>query len=104
MLDKPRQLQGKSLMPLFSDPSKEVKERIFSRWYSGLSVKTDSYMFTLWQNDSGEEYARMLFDHTKDYQETVNVSEKENYKQVVIDMMKWIKEGRSLEKKREKIR
>ena len=45
------------------------KEAIFSEWATGKAVKTDRYLYTEWS--SGRN---MLFDHSKDPFENVNIA------------------------------
>jgi iduronate 2-sulfatase len=79
-LPMPGHLQGKSIVPLLKDSSTPWKKAAFGRYHQGESVKTDRYLYTEW--DDG---ARMLYDHQKDPDENLNISENpENQKRVQI--------------------
>ena len=74
-LPLPRHLHGKSFVPLLKDPNLPWKTAVFSRYYAGDSVKTDRYRYTQWRGRDGRVYARMLYDHSVDLVENVNISE-----------------------------
>ena len=63
-----KQLEGKSFVPLMSNPDLPWKKAVFSN-YGGKAVKTDRYLYTEWKN------SRMLFDHKVDPEENVNIAE-----------------------------
>ncbi len=73
-LNLPSHLEGTSFVPLLSDPEREWKEAVFSRYYYADTIKTDRYGYTEWSED-GEIYARMLYDHEVDPQENTNIAE-----------------------------
>jgi arylsulfatase A-like enzyme len=89
-LPAPDHLQGKSFIPLLSNPSLEWKSAAFSRYHGGESVKTDRYLYTEW--DDG---AHMLYDHAKDPSENTNVADHPEYKQVVERMRERLQKHRS---------
>ncbi|NLK42671.1 MAG: hypothetical protein GX298_11555 [Planctomycetes bacterium] len=62
-------LDGQSVVPLLKAPHQPWKEAIFSEWATGKAVKTDRYLYTEWS--SGRN---MLFDHSKDPFENVNIA------------------------------
>jgi iduronate 2-sulfatase len=82
-LPLPGHLQGRSFMPLLSNPNLPWKEAVFSRYIRGDSVKTDRYRYTEWRRKDGKIYARMLYDHSIDLVENVNISELPENKEVV---------------------
>ena len=63
------QLDGKSFVPLMSDPNLPWKEAVFSTFGGGKTVKTDRYLYTEWKK------SRMLFDHKNDPDENTNIAE-----------------------------
>ena len=74
-LEKPKQLEGKSFVPLMEDPDLPWKEAVYSRFIEGESIKTASYLYTEWIDKTGKSYARMLYDHRVDPDENNNISE-----------------------------
>jgi arylsulfatase A-like enzyme len=83
-LDKPFHLQGKSFAPLAQNPNLPWKTEIFSRWQNGETVISKTHSYTEWYNDmSGEVTARMMYDLINDPEETRNIVEKEENKDLV---------------------
>lgn len=74
----PSHAQGRSLAPLMRDPGAPFKEAIFGRYHGGESVRTDRYQYSEWTSG-----ARMLYDHTTDPAENVNIAEDPRYKEIV---------------------
>lgn len=75
-LPRPSHLEGRSFVPLLTEPKQAWKEAIYSRYYNGESVRTDRYCYTEWARQGGKPYARMLYDETLDPQENVNIAER----------------------------
>jgi arylsulfatase A-like enzyme len=84
-LKQPKHLDGKSLEPVLTDPEKKHKEAVFSRYHNGESVITEEFLYTAWIKD-GEYVSQMLYDHTNDPDENINVAELPKYKSVVENM------------------
>ena len=82
-LPLPGHLQGRSFVPLLKNPNLRWKEAVFSRYFRGDSVKTDRYRYTQWRRKDGEIYARMLYDHSADPVENVNISELPENKELI---------------------
>jgi arylsulfatase A-like enzyme len=79
----PGHLQGGSFVQLLKNPNLLWKEAVFSRYYRGDSVKTDRYRYTEWRRKDGGIYARMLYDHSVDLVENVNISELPENKELI---------------------
>jgi arylsulfatase A-like enzyme len=94
--EKPSQLQGQSLVGVMKDPETAGKKAVFSRFKSGDSVKTDRYRYTEWMKKDNKVVAKMLYDHQKDPDENVNVVDLEEYKDVVDEHVKMIREVRKV--------
>lgn len=57
------------------------------RWVRGETVVTQTHTYTEWFSDqTGEVTARMLYDLSEDPEETVNISEKKKYKNLVQEL------------------
>ncbi|MHC4537386.1 MAG: sulfatase, partial [Planctomycetota bacterium] len=91
-LPLPKHLQGKSFVPLLKNPNLPWKKAVFSRYFRGDSVKTDRYRYTQWRDRKNKVYARMLYDHSIDLVENVNIAERPENKQIVKKMSKMIQE------------
>jgi len=82
----PGGLEGTSLMPLISDPTRTWKSGAFSQFprpwryngepeVMGYSIRTERYRYTEWQTfRSGEVLARELYDHSTDEAEVRNLA------------------------------
>jgi len=93
-LSLPAHLQGKSFVPLMKEPNRPWKKAVFSRYYNGDSVKTDRYRYTEWRKKDGQVYARMLYDHSVDWVENVNISERPENKELVEKLSEMLQEIR----------
>jgi iduronate 2-sulfatase len=93
-LPLPGHLQGRSFVPLLSNPNLPWKKAVFSRYIRGDSVKTDRYRYTEWRRKDGKIYARMLYDHSVDLLENVNISELPENKEVVNKLSNMLQELR----------
>ena len=83
-LEKPFHLQGKSFVPLGKNPDQSWKEDVFCRWIRGETVVTATHTYTEWFNDeTGEVSARMLYDLTEDPEETINIAENRENRELV---------------------
>jgi iduronate 2-sulfatase len=83
-LESPDHLQGDSLVALLENPVNAAdfaKTAVFSRYHSGDSVKVDRFLYTEWKSG-----ARMLYDHEKDPDENVNISENPENQRIVEKM------------------
>ena len=94
--DKPSQLQGRSLVKVMKNPKAPGKKAVFSRIKDGDSVKTDRFRYTEWMKEDNKVVARMLYDHQKDPDENVNVVDLPEYKDVVAEHVKLIREVRKV--------
>lgn len=74
-LPKPEHLQGRSFVPLMKDPGAPWKSYAIGRFRLGDTIRSDRYRFSEYRRGSGVVQARMLYDHSADPDETVNVSE-----------------------------
>jgi len=59
-------------------------------YFKGDSVKTDRYRYTEWRDENGKVYARMLYDHSVDLVENVNISERPQNKGLVEKLSKML--------------
>ena len=104
----PQQLDGKSLVPVLTDPLASVHEYAVSQYprfrkipdgdeagkaahLMGYSLRTSQYRYTVWLKDDFRSYdhyakdlvvARELYDYSVDPEETKNVADNEKYSPV----------------------
>ncbi len=74
-LPLPSHLQGKSFVPLLKDPDLPWKPAAIGRFVNGDTIRTDQFRFSEYTRKGGKFNSRMLYDHSKDPGENVNVSE-----------------------------
>ncbi|HEC42865.1 MAG TPA: iduronate sulfatase [Bacteroides sp.] len=73
-LPLPAHLEGKSLVPLLTDPDTPVKDFIITKWQKGLTIKTEDYAYTEWATKEDSVVGRMLYDHQSDREENFNLA------------------------------
>jgi len=87
------QLDGESLADILKDPAKEHKTKVFSRFGKGESIITNDYIFSEWVFENSEDpRPRMLYDHSVDPDENLNVSESPDYADLVTDLTHQLRE------------
>ncbi|SHF47465.1 Arylsulfatase A [Mariniphaga anaerophila] len=97
-LEKPRHLDGQSLVPVLKNPEVEIKDAAISQYprgkslgydrkmeIMGYSMRTENYRFTRWQKyENPEEVVAIeLYDHSGSKVATMNLAGKSEYKQEV---------------------
>ena len=95
-LKMPAHVEGVSLRPLLVDPTSvepEEKQSI-ARWMNGESVRTASYRYSRWFDESGQTLDEMLFDLEADPLEQSNLAGNSEFSGVIADL------GASLSKQR----
>ena len=80
---QPAHLQGKSVVPLLADPTTPHKEFAISRFQDGDSIRTDRYRYTEYRDKKENLISRMLYDHHRDPDENVNISENPEHADLV---------------------
>lgn len=86
-LNPPFHLQGKSFVPLFEDPARPWKQSVFYRAGDGETILTQTHAYTEWINsETGEPYARMLYDLRNDPGENENIVCKPENKKLIEEL------------------
>ncbi|MBV6641467.1 MAG: sulfatase [Cyclobacteriaceae bacterium] len=93
-LPLPGHLQGKSFVSVMDDPNSSHKDFALSKWYNGLTIVKDQFHYTEWRNKDDSLYARMLYDHSKDPHENVNVVGEEKYQEDIVVLSAIMKANR----------
>lgn len=73
-LTLPQHLQGRSFVPLLRAPQTTWKQAAIGRFQNGDTIRTDSFRFSEYTDGKGKAIAAMLYDHTADPNEDVNVA------------------------------
>lgn len=90
----PSHVQGRSFVPLLSNPSRQWKEQAIGRFGAGDTIRTDTYRFTEYSPTQRGPHARMLYDHRKDPGENVNVSEQPAQASKVAELTSRLRAGK----------
>ena len=88
--EKPSHLQGNSLVSSLQNPDKIYKTTALARWQKGETLIEDNYFYTEWTLNSNR-IQRMLYDHSIDPDETVNLAELKRYNTLVDTMSRKLK-------------
>ena len=82
-LSLPDHLQGRSFAALLRNPQTEWKSAAVGRYRNGDTIRTSTFRFTEYTDGKGKLVSRMLYDHSADPGENVNVAEDEGRKEAV---------------------
>ena len=94
-LTVPSELEGRSMVPLLSNPGQPWKEaavsqfqrRVGKKRLMGYSMRTDRYRYVEWQDRRTREViATELYDHTNDSAENRNVAEHPKHESMLNDL------------------
>jgi iduronate 2-sulfatase len=80
-LEVPTRIQGKSLVPLLTDPVKEVRDAAFSVNGPGFLLRTDKWAYLQYGEDASKGIE--LFDMVNDPKQYTNLAEKPEHKTTV---------------------
>jgi len=94
-LDLPVHLQGSSFKELLFDPSASSDGVAISQWYAGITTIRENWFYTEWVNDEDQEYARMLYDHSEDPDENVNISERDENQAIIGELSQEMRRRRA---------
>ncbi len=81
-IELPDHLEGESFVSLINGGSRQ-KDYAVSKFKDAVTLVKGTQFYTEFTNDSGEPYARMLFDHATDPLELDNLAEKPEYSATV---------------------
>ena len=82
-LETPEHCQGVSLKPVLSDTTVEIKDAVYIAWKNCHTIKTKQFAYTEFVDKQGNVINTMLFDHTNDREENVNVVNNPEYCSVI---------------------
>jgi arylsulfatase A-like enzyme len=81
-LNIPKNVEGKSLLPLLEDPHVEWTDHVICKYHDGLTIRTPEYSYTEWRNAQDSLVSNMLYDHIHDENETNNLMHDEAYEEI----------------------
>lgn len=74
-IPQPTHLKGQSFVGVMRDPDTKWKQAAVSRFRNGDTIRTDQFRYTEYTYPKGKQTSRMLYDHTTDSKENVNISQ-----------------------------
>ncbi|RUA06887.1 MAG: iduronate sulfatase, partial [Flavobacteriia bacterium] len=78
------QLEGKSMVPLFTKPGLKGKDHVFTKTANAFTIKTKDFAYTEFIDlKNFKTITSMLYDHQKDPDENINVVDDPVYKETV---------------------
>lgn len=85
-LDLPEHLQGESFKELLFDPAAKSDGVAVCQWYKGITTIKEDHFYTEWIDDDDKMFTRMLYNHSDDPDENVNVSENSKNQAVIEEL------------------
>ncbi len=82
-LAPPAHLQGRSFVPLLKDPQARWETTAVGRFRNGDTIRSETFRFTEYTDRQQGFLSQMLYDHTSDAGEDVNVAGQESYADAV---------------------
>ena len=74
-LSLPEHLQGDSFSKLLFDPDAKSDGVAVCQWFKGITTIRENWFYTEWVDNDDKPFTRMLYDHSVDPDENVNISE-----------------------------
>ncbi len=94
-LELPDHLQGISFRDLLYDGEAKSDGVAVCQWHKGITTIKENYFYTEWIDESDSSFARMLYDHTIDPDENVNISELHQNEVIIKEMSKEMRRSRA---------
>lgn len=86
-IEVPASVQGKSIVPLLSDPQKTINKVVYTRFKNADAIVSPNFNYTLYEN--GEE---MLYDLQADPDETANRAGDPDYEEILAQLRSLLQE------------
>ncbi len=94
-LPLPEHLQGASFKELLFDPEATSDGVAICQWFEGITTIRENYFYTEWVDDNDAPFTRMLYDHSVDPDENVNISEETENAEVIEDLSAEMRRSRA---------
>jgi arylsulfatase A-like enzyme len=78
-LEKPKHLEGQSLVNRLKKPGKKERDYAVSKYSNGVTLIEDDFFYTEWLDKNDSTIAQMLFNHSTDPEENINISERDDF-------------------------
>jgi arylsulfatase A-like enzyme len=82
-LPLPGHLEGNSFHEILFDPEAKSDGVAICQWFAGITTISQNYFYTEWVDDRDSSYARMLYDHSTDPDENVNIAGAPEYDETI---------------------
>ena len=93
-LPLPEHLEGESLTGRLKDPEKEEDDYAVSKFITGLTLIEGEYFYTEFLDKNDSAVATMLYNHSLDPDENVNISYDNDKKELVRNLDRRLREKR----------
>ena len=93
-LPLPEHLEGESLTGRLKDPEKEEDDYAVSKFITGLTLIEGEYFYTEFLDTKDSAVAAMLYNHSLDPDENVNISSDNDKKELVSNLARRLREKR----------
>ncbi len=93
-LPLPDHLEGESLVKRLKRPERNKKDFAVSKFNNGLTLIEEDLFYTEWLNKNDSTVANMLYDHSSDPDENINLAAKAEYAGITSLLGKKLKEKR----------
>lgn len=94
-LPLPDHLEGASFRDLLFDENAVSDGLAICQWYKGVTTIREDHFYTEWIDDNDQMFARMLYDHSVDPDENVNVSEEAENAAIIEELSAEMRQGRA---------
>jgi iduronate 2-sulfatase len=91
----PEHLQGNSFSNLLFDPDATSDGVAVCQWYEGITTIRENHFYTEWVDDEDQLFTRMLYDHSVDPDENVNISERPENASVIESLSAEMRQSRA---------
>jgi iduronate 2-sulfatase len=95
-LPLPQHLEGASLFQRLKKPGKYEADYAVSKFNNGVTLVGEEFFYTEWFNKNDSTVARMLYDHSTDPGENLNIAEREGMQNEVIKLSADLKKKRGM--------
>jgi iduronate 2-sulfatase len=94
-LPLPLHLEGASFKELLFDENAKSDGVAVCQWYKGVTTIKNDHFYTEWIDDEDKMFTRMLYDHSVDPDENVNVSEDPDNADIIEEMSAEMRDNRA---------
>jgi arylsulfatase A-like enzyme len=94
-IEIPDHVQGDSFMDLLFNEDARSDGVAVSQWYAGITTIRESWFYTEWVDDADSVFARMLYDHSEDPDENVNISERAELQETIRQLSEEMRRSRA---------